>query len=149
MESISRTISHIILADDDDDDLLLFKEAITKVRSSIEVSLADDGQKLLHYINNLQVPDIIFLDLNMPRKNGLECLQEIRKDRKFDDVPVIIYSTSKSNRDIEACYYSGASYYLVKPYSFEEMLEMLTYLFSQLATSFSERPVRENFVLTS
>ncbi len=103
VQCLRRNINHIILADDDDDDSMLFKEALSKVASSITVSLAEDGQKLINYLNTLSIPDMIFLDLNMPRKNGLECLKEIRSDDKFDHIPVIMYSTSQSKKDIEAC----------------------------------------------
>ena len=128
---------------------MLFKEALENVASSITVSLAADGQKLINSLNTLSIPDMIFLDLNMPRKNGLECLREIRSDDKFDHIPVIMYSTSQSKKDIEACYEGGANLYVVKPYTFEDIIAMLKSLLTHFSETRKSQIEREQFVLTA
>ncbi len=143
---ISNQIQHIFLADDDDDDSLLFKEALANISSGIKVSLAIDCQQLLSFLQ-IYKPDAIFLDLNMPGKNGLECLREIRSMNRFDHIPVIMYSTSEREKDIEACFQEGANFYLVKPYSFKAIIEMLQTLLHSTLNTKTTKPNWEAFVL--
>jgi len=71
------------------------------------------------------LPEILFLDLNMPRKNGFECLKEIRSNKKFDEISIAIYSTSAAERDIEATFIAGANVYISKPNDFNELKQVL------------------------
>ncbi len=73
------SIQSILLADDDEDDRMLFEDALNQVKSKVRLSTAEDGHMLLEMLKNRPLPDVIFLDLNMPGKNGFECLQEIRQ----------------------------------------------------------------------
>src|SRR5258705_11979617 len=86
----------ILLAEDDEDDRELFKAALKEVKPEVKVEMVDDGQKLMSYLTSTDEahPDIIFLDINMPCKDGIQCLKEIRGNKKLDDVPVIMFSTS-------------------------------------------------------
>ena len=120
----------IILADDDADDRDLFEEAIASIDPEIGVAMAHDGEELCLMLERNEVhPDVIFLDLNMPRKNGKECLAEIRGNSNWKDIPVIIYSTSLSQRDIDECFQLGATSYILKPNSFEELKNILREFF--------------------
>src|SRR5690349_19466865 len=113
--------THILFSDDDTDDALLFTQAADLLTSPILLSFAEDGEQLMRYLAKEMLPDMIFLDLNMPVKNGFECLKEIRGDKKLDWLPVIVYTTSDSQNDIEACYDLRANLYVVKPTSFESI----------------------------
>src|SRR5690242_19258303 len=96
--------THILFSDDDTDDALLFTQAADLMTSSILLSFAEDGEQLMRYLSKEMLPDMIFLDLNMPVKNGLECLREIRSDKKLDWLPIIVYTTSANPKDIDACF---------------------------------------------
>jgi CheY-like chemotaxis protein len=112
----------IVLADDDEDDRDLFKEAIETIVMNINIEFAHDGKCLMEILSSEKVlPDLIFLDLNMPHLTGTECLDEIRKDERLKNIPVVIYSTSSSNKDIEETFEKGANLYVTKPSSFTEL----------------------------
>lgn len=86
----------ILLADDDDDDRLFFKEALEDIKIKTKVHTVNDGTALMEHLNQpgIPLPDMLFLDLNMPKKNGIQCLEEIRKDQRFKELTIAIYSTS-------------------------------------------------------
>jgi CheY-like chemotaxis protein len=138
--------THILFSDDDTDDALLFTQAADLLTSSILLSFAEDGEQLMRYLSKEMLPDMIFLDLNMPVKNGMECLAEIRADKKLDWLPVIVYTTSDNPKDIETCYDLRASLYVVKPTSFEAIIKTLKKI---LTIDFKKHslPSRENFLL--
>ncbi|MBM1104575.1 response regulator [Aurantibacter crassamenti] len=113
---------HIVLADDDEDDRLLFSEAIEETKVESKLSLFHDGQQLMDYLHSTNsLPQLIFLDLNMPIKNGMQCLKEIRNCPKLKDLCVAIYSTSSSEFDIEETFINGANIYINKPNNFTEL----------------------------
>ena len=118
---------HILLADDDDDDRLFFKDAIGEVKVKTVVNMVNDGVELMDYLNNAdtRLPNLIFLDLNMPRKDGMECLKEIRSNHKLKDLSIAIYSTSGLEKDIEETFVKGANIYIKKPNDFEELKSIL------------------------
>ena len=107
----------IFLADDDDDDCVLFQDAMNEVAQDHELVIAYDGQELLEVLDARVPPEprIIFIDLNMPRKNGIECLQEIKRVDKLKGIPIIILSTSSQTESVEAAYTYGADRYITKP----------------------------------
>jgi len=113
----------ILLADDDEADRLLFKEAFEELKINTNVLSVNNGEQLMEYLNRkgIVLPEILFLDLNMPRKNGFECLKEIRSNKKFDEISIAIYSTSAAERDIEATFIAGANVYISKPNDFNEL----------------------------
>ncbi|MGE5421052.1 MAG: response regulator [Chloroflexota bacterium] len=140
---------HIILADDDEDDRLFFKEALEDIKVKTRVTLVNDGLQLMNYLNQAdkQLPNVVFLDLNMPLKNGMECLIEIRKNNKLKDLAVAIYSTSSSEEYIEEAFVKGANIYIRKPDDFGELkliLEQVINLNWQYHTSGLKK---ENFLL--
>ncbi|WP_425433047.1 response regulator [Flavobacterium album] len=117
-----------MLADDDEDDRLFFREAFEEVKINYEFSTFNDGEQLMDHLYEPenQLPDIIFLDLNMPRKSGLECLREIRSDERLKKISVAIYSTSSSEQDIEDTFVSGANVYIKKPNDFNMLKKILS-----------------------
>lgn len=113
--------AHFLLADDDPDDVELFEYALGEVCPWVQLSVAKDGVELIGMLDKIPTPNIIVLDLNMPLLSGKECLVKIRKMPRFDNVPVVILSTSHHKRDVDFCLTNGANNYLVKPPSFEHM----------------------------
>ena len=118
---------HILLADDDEDDRLFFKDAIEEVRVKTIIKTLNDGVELMKYLvePNVQLPNLVFLDLNMPRKNGVECLQEIRNNPNLKHLSVAIYSTSALQKDIQETFTNGANIYIRKPTDFDELKNIL------------------------
>lgn len=114
---------NITLADDDADDRMLFEDAIGDIQIETRLSLFDNGQQLMDYLisSNAILPEIIFLDLNMPIKNGMQCLKEIRAHEKLRHLCVAIYSTSSSEKDIEETFINGANIYINKPNSYSQL----------------------------
>jgi CheY-like chemotaxis protein len=117
----------VLLADDDEDDRLIFKEALQDIRMKSIVTTVNDGIELMDYLlqPNLILPDVIFLDLNMPRKNGIECLEEIRSNEKLKNLTIAIYSTSGAERDIEETFVKGANVYIKKPNDFAALKKVV------------------------
>lgn len=117
-----------MLADDDEDDRLFFKEAFEEVKIKYTISAFNDGEQLMEYLYEEKnpLPDIIFLDLNMPRKSGIECLKEIRANERLKRISVAIYSTSSSEQDIEDTFVSGANVYIRKPNDFNMLKKILS-----------------------
>jgi DNA-binding response OmpR family regulator len=116
-------IMNIVLADDDADDRFLFDEAISEIDVKTKLSLFNDGKALMDYLvqPDIVLPEIVFLDLNMPIKNGMQCLKEIRAHETLKDLCVAIYSTSSSEEDIENTFVNGANVYINKPTSFSAL----------------------------
>lgn len=119
---------HIVLADDDIDDRTFFTDAFDDLKINTKVKTLNDGQELMDYLNseNAVIPHVLFLDLNMPRKNGMECLAEIKRNEKFNDVAIAIYSTSASEEDIENTFILGANIYIKKPDDFNNLKKILS-----------------------
>lgn len=106
---------NILIAEDDSDDFSLLKEAIEKVLPKFNINHSRDGKQFLDKINEGIEPDLVFLDLNIPYKNGVDCLVEFRKKEHLKSTPVIIYSTSSHFEDIDRSYKAGCTLYMVKP----------------------------------
>jgi CheY-like chemotaxis protein len=140
---------NIACADDDQDDRMLFKEAIEEIRIKTNLSLFKDGKELMDYLTlpNVVLPEIVFLDLNMPIKNGMQCLIEIRSNIRLKELMVAIYSTSSSESDIEETFINGANIYINKPNSFgalKKAIEKVLQLNWQYHTSALNK---DNFLL--
>jgi CheY-like chemotaxis protein len=116
----------LLFIDDDVDDHLFFEMALKEADANFNLVNAYDGLDALEKLDSHQVlPDIIFLDNNMPRMNGLECLIQLKKRNVFSAIPVIIYSTSSSPEFIEQCKAEGAVGYLSKPDDFDGLVRAL------------------------
>lgn len=124
---MNKDYTHIILVDDDEDDRLFFRDAFEEIKIATKIQTFKDGVELMNYLNtdNCILPEILFLDLNMPKKNGIECLHEIKADPKFKDIAVAIYSTSSSEEHIEETFVSGANIYIQKPSDFNSLKKVL------------------------
>ncbi len=149
MSPQSPTIKHIVMADDDDDDFKFFKSAAENISSSIKISRAANWLQLTNYLNRKPLPDIIFLDLNMPVKNGLECLESIRSEPKYDEISIIIYSTSDLKKDVDESYEHRANYYVVKPEKFEDIENILHKVSSMDKSLLTSRPSKTSFLLNT
>ena len=116
-----------LLADDDADDASLFQDALMEVDNSIDFQYAKDGQETLELLKDesASLPDIIFLDLNMPRMDGKECLRHLKMDTELSRIPVIMYTTSSQAKDIEETMMSGALCFITKPSSMKELKRIL------------------------
>lgn len=139
-------IKKVFLAEDDADDFYFFNSALLSLSKSVDVVRTADGVMLLSLLESSLKPDIIFIDLNMPFKDGLGCLKAIKSNRKYSFVPVIMFSSSSSATDIDACYDNGADFYFVKSASFSSLVEQFKKLFASNYFINNIRPSRENFV---
>lgn len=139
----------ILLADDDKDDCFFFEKALHSLPFSSDLTIVHDGERLMKYLseNVHQLPDILFLDLNMPRKNGSECLAEIKSDKKLRRIPVVIYSTSLNEMVADELYKNGAHYYIRKC-DFLELKKILSHVLEIFKKKKFERPRRNEFVFS-
>ncbi|MGX7668643.1 response regulator [Flavobacterium pedocola] len=119
---------YIILADDDEDDRFFFTDAFSEMKINTKVDTFKDGVELMNYLNDPEaiLPNVLFLDLNMPKKNGIECLHEIKSNERFKDIAIAIYSTSSSEEDIEETFVCGANIYIKKPNDFNTLKKVLS-----------------------
>ena len=117
----------LLIADDDPDDIQLFCEAVTEINNTIHCYSAKDGEEALQLLNTVNIkPDYIFLDLNMPRMSGMQCLIQLKKDPYFSAIPVVIYSTSKMKQDVEDSLRMGAVSFITKPNKFEHLVKAIS-----------------------
>lgn len=140
---------NILLADDDMDDCILFQDALKEVCKESTLVIAKNGQVLMEMLlaESFVYPDAIFLDLNMPRKNGIECLEEIRKTEKLHSIPVVIFSTTAQQITVNSTYEKGANYYIQKPATFVELKSVIKKVLSKNWKQESGQPTLEDFVL--
>jgi CheY-like chemotaxis protein len=123
----------LFIIDDDMEDQEIFMEAVSEVNESIECFSSTSGEEALKQLERGQVvmPDLIFLDLNMPKLNGKQVLREIKNKDSLKDIPVIMYSTSFAPRDIDEITDLGAAHHLLKPARFEELCRSLEKILSK------------------
>jgi two-component system, chemotaxis family, response regulator Rcp1 len=117
----------ILLVEDNAGDVLLTREALREADVSVELTAVADGEQALAYLRDegVERPDLVLLDLNLPRKNGLEVLEEIRHDPALRTTPVIMLTTSSSARDVTASYARGVNCYVVKPLDLDDFTELV------------------------
>jgi CheY-like chemotaxis protein len=119
-------INNVLLAEDDEDDVHLFKTVLAELNQDILVTVTTDGNLLMAFLNQAStLPEMIFLDLNMPYKNGFECLSEIRGNEKWNSIKIFVLSTSTRPQHIEDSYKGGADLYLAKPTSYTQFKNMI------------------------
>lgn len=118
---------HIVMADDDSDDRLFFSTALHDMLIDSHLDLVADGVELMNYLSDAKenLPDILFIDLNMPRKSGKETLQEIRSNRDYDTICVVIYSTYSPEDEVDDLLSIGANIYFTKPSELEKIKDMI------------------------
>jgi CheY-like chemotaxis protein len=141
---------NILLADDDMDDCLFFKEALEALPISTGLTAVHNGEQLMQLLSNEtnKLPHLLFLDLNMPRKNGFECLSEIKKNKKLKDLPVVIFSTSFEQEVVNLLYDNGAQFFIRKPSEFTLFKKIILHTLMLIIQNDVSQPAKENFVLT-
>lgn len=142
-------IYKILLADDDSDDCLFFQEALSELSIESQLTIVNDGAELMDYLQSATapLPDALFLDLNMPKKSGCECLSEIQSIPHFQSLPIIIFSTSFDPQVITALYDCGANYYIRKPGDFEALKVVVSKALRQVAQHKMVRPEPHDFII--
>lgn len=143
------SIRNVVLADDDVDDHMMFQDVLNQVLSHARLTTISDGEKLMNYLseNIKQLPDIIFLDLNMPRKKGCECLSEIKLDKQLKHIPIVMYSTVFHTEVIDLFYNYGASYCIHKSSNTFDLKKNLYTAIEGIVKNRTMQPPRENFLL--
>lgn len=132
---------NILLADDDADDCFFFEKALREISIATQLTIVNDGERLMDYLskNSEKLPDVLFLDLNMPRKSGFECLTEIKENSKMKDLYVVMFSTSYTlDRNyeqsmIDVLFRMGAQDYIRKPGDFARLKELIHQSLTKLA----------------
>lgn len=143
-------ILNVLLADDDQDDRFFFQKALDALEFPSYLKTVQDGELLMNYLDQYSdsLPDILFLDLNMPKKNGSECLRAIKTNDILKNLPVIIYSTAINNTIGDVLYAQGAHYYLRKC-EFKELKLLLKKVIAEMIQANYIRPSRDEFVINS
>jgi CheY-like chemotaxis protein len=119
-------IQNVFLAEDDEEDAFLFETVLSELNQDIIVKVAPDGNVLMSSLRQATLlPEMIFLDLNMPHKNGFECLSEIKGNEQWNSIKIVILSTSSQAQQIATAYENGADLYLAKPTSYTQFKNML------------------------
>lgn len=133
MSRASKPIT-ILYADDDPEDRMLIQEAWEQNRLANELHFVEDGEELINYLRRrgkyeelkaTPLPDLILLDLNMPKKDGREALQELKADRRLRLIPVVVLTTSKAEEDILKAYDLGVSSFIQKPVTFQSLVDLV------------------------
>jgi len=118
---------NILHADDDIDDCNFFREALEALPINANLTTVNDGEQLMNYLseNTEDLPHVLFLDINMPRKNGFECLAEIKKNKKLKNLPIVMFSTYKSQDKVSVLFKGGADIYIHKPGNFSQLVQVI------------------------
>lgn len=142
---------HVLLAEDDKADRLLFTEALEELPVSVQLTTVADGEELIDWLTQQgsQLPDVLFLDLNMPRKNGYAALRTLKRDRILQDMPVIIFSTANDEENRKQVFKDAAHYYIHKPTEFSDLKVLLYNALKLIADKNTSLPNLDNFVLAT
>ena len=137
MGSEAKLFTTLLLADDDPDDRLLIRDALEEAGLTVDLRSVDDGEELMDYLYRRgryadlaesPPPSLVLLDLWMPRKSGYQVLEEIRAVPELRLLPIVVLTTSNAEEDILSAYDLGATSYIVKPPTFEALVEAMTVL---------------------
>lgn len=141
---------YILLADDDKDDSFLFQDILDELPLATHLTTVYNGEQLMQLLNETKekLPDVLFLDLNMPRKNGFDCLLEIKRSEKLKFLSVIIFSTSFEQEVVSLLYENGAHHYIRKPNSYRQLKRLIHQALILTETTYIENPPHEKFVLS-
>lgn len=142
---------NVFLTEDDSDDRLLFTEAIEELPVSVKLTTFINGEELMQWIRNNTgtLPDVIFLDLNMPLKNGFATLGEIKRDHAYQDIPVIIFSTADKKDMIRQVYKDAAHYFICKPTQFSQLKKLIYKTLTLVSEPGNALPPHDRFILTA
>jgi CheY-like chemotaxis protein len=129
-----KPLFHILLVEDNPDDILLTKMAVEESRFNVELHVAEDGEEALKFLENKEMyqdapkPHLILLDLNLPRKSGLEILKRIKRSDRLKDIPVVVLTTSVYEEDVRQSYKYHANCYISKPVDLENFLSVVRFI---------------------
>lgn len=137
----------VLLAEDDNDDVIVFELAMKQANIPADIRVAKDGDKLFTMLKQL-IPDILFLDIHMPCKDGISCIIEIRRNKDYDHLPVIMYTSHTTDKYIEDSYRNGANMYLMKSKTVQELSANLKRIFSVDWKRNMYFPPKQNYVLS-
>lgn len=140
---------HILLADDDIDDCDFFQDAVDELPEAYKLTIINDSVELMQFLKseNTSLPNVIFLDLNMPKKSGIECMAELKALKHLAQIPVVIYSTSLDNTIVEDIYRMGARWYIQKPAEFFNIKSVIKKIMYLLQTQSPENRSKDNFII--
>jgi CheY-like chemotaxis protein len=146
-------ISHninILLADDDKADCLLFKDALEELPVSARLTIVHNGEQVIEELTKKgnKLPDVLFLDLNMPRKNGFATLGEIKRNTGLENLPVIIFSTSSELETVKKVFRDAAHYYICKPDNFPKLKKIIYEALTLITQEDNFLPLEEDFIIT-
>lgn len=144
-------ILNLLLADDDFDDAYFFKEAIQTLPKPLNIVVVRNGEELMRYLNEHtgKLPELLFMDLNMPLKNGFECLEEIKTNEKLKSLPVVIYTTSDQKEILEPLYKAGAQFFVQKPDNFPKLRSIVIKVIELAGKIGNVQPPQKDFVITA
>lgn len=139
----------ILLADDDEDDCMFFKEALDELKLRATLRTVNNGVALMDFLENNwgKLPQVLFLDLNMPLKSGAACLTEIKQSERYRHLPVVIYSTSSNMDVMDQLFGRGAQYYIQKPADFSDLKSVIGKTIQLIRQTGGEQSSREEFVI--
>jgi len=143
-------VKNIFLAEDDADDRMLFEDALKEINIPSQLTLSSNGLELMSNLETLTAhppPDVIFLDLNMPFKSGIDCLKEIRDTPKLKDIPIVMFSTTANPNTVEATYSLGANCFLCKPNSHQLLIKTIETVLKLDLWEQNQQPPRDKFLL--
>ncbi|MGB3008668.1 MAG: response regulator [Chitinophagaceae bacterium] len=141
---------NILLADDDQTDCLLFKAALEELPVSAHLTIVHNGEQVIEELTKKgnKLPDVLFLDLNMPRKNGFIALGEIKRSSELENLPVIIFSTASDIVTVKNVYRDAAHYYICKPIDFSQLKKVIYEALILITQVDNSLALEENFVIT-
>lgn len=140
----------ILLANDDIDDCVFFRHALDELSMSTHLTAVYDGEQLLRHLENEKnaLPDILFLDLYMPRINGFECLSAIKANERLSHFPVVVFSTSSARETVNRLYDGGAQYFVRKPTEYINFKKIIQQALLLIAEGSRPQPGKDHFVLS-
>jgi CheY-like chemotaxis protein len=144
-----KRFTQVLYTDDDPEDGELFEQALKDTFGKISFHYFESAFHLFRFLDgdHSGFTNILFVDLNMPVKNGLQCILEIRNDKRFQNLPVIVYSTSNQREDVDRCYAAGANLFIKKPVTYREIMEMFGKIFELDWENYSPQPPYSKFCL--
>lgn len=146
---MDKTKLHLLLADDDIDDCDFFKDAIDELSDPLNLTILNNGVELMKFLltDPVNHPNIIFLDLNMPRKSGMECMAEIKAMEHLAHIPIIIYSTSLDHAVVNSLFQMGAHHYIQKPAEFGNIKNVIKKAIALFNDNMFQSRSRDTFVI--
>lgn len=146
---ISQNIN-ILLADDDQADCMLFADALEELPVSAQLTIVHNGEQLIEELtkNGNKLPDVLFLDLNMPRKNGFVSLGEIKRNSLLQNLPVIVFSTASDQETIKNVFRDAAHYFICKPGDFSQLKKVIYETLTHIMERNIPMPLEEVFIIT-